>query len=134
MTQARAALAICYGRAGRLEDAKAALSRFVPSEPPAELAHATTYWLAEGVLSKDPTWARQLFESLTKEEPLPTIRPGAGRTGLVAIATFRRGRLGGDIRAIAENVSRRCAGAGSGAGARSGLGNARSVGSGVGDV
>ncbi|HEX4144290.1 MAG TPA: tetratricopeptide repeat protein [Pirellulales bacterium] len=67
VTHARAALAICYGRAGRLEEAKKSFQTFVASEPPAELAHATTYWLAEGVLSKDPTWASELFESLTKE-------------------------------------------------------------------
>ena len=67
VTQARAALSICYGRAGRLEDAKKAYTAFLPGQPPAELANATTYWLAEAVLSRDPAWAAQLFESLLKE-------------------------------------------------------------------
>jgi TolA-binding protein len=68
VTQARAALAICYGRTGRLEDAKKAYTAFLPGQPPAELAQATTYWLAEAVLLKDPAWASQLFESLVKEK------------------------------------------------------------------
>ena len=71
VTQARAALSICYGRAGRLEEAKTAYNAFLPGKPPAEFAHATTYWLAEAVLSKDPAWARALFESLTKDGVAP---------------------------------------------------------------
>ncbi|HEY1784928.1 MAG TPA: tetratricopeptide repeat protein [Pirellulales bacterium] len=71
VAQAHAALAICYGRAGRLEEARTAYNAFLPSRPPAELANATTYWLAEAVLLKDPTWARELFESLAKEGTAP---------------------------------------------------------------
>ncbi len=70
-TQARAALAICYGRAGRMEDARTVYTALISSAPPPELANATTYWLAEAVLAKDPVWAARLFESLTKEGATP---------------------------------------------------------------
>jgi cellulose synthase operon protein C len=67
LAQARAALAICYGRAERLNEAKTTYTTFVDGHPPVELADATAYWLAEAVLPSDPAWAGQLFESLTQE-------------------------------------------------------------------
>ncbi len=67
MAQVRAALAICYGRAERLKEAKTIYNAFIDGHPPAELADATTYWLAEAVLPSDPAWAGQLFESLTAD-------------------------------------------------------------------
>ncbi|HTU27511.1 MAG TPA: tetratricopeptide repeat protein, partial [Pirellulales bacterium] len=71
VTQARAALSICYAHCGRVDEAKAKYAAFLPGQPPVELASATTYWLAEAVLGRDPAWANQLFESLTKEGTAP---------------------------------------------------------------
>ena len=135
VAQARAALAICYARAERLKDAKATYAAFADSHPPAELADATTYWLAEAVLPADPAWAGRLFESLA-EEGAASDYAARALAGLAwsQLQAVRRGRLGGQFRSLAEDVSRRPAGARGGAGPRPGAGDARPGRSGAGDV
>ena len=69
--QARAALAICYAHAQRLDDARTAYAAFESSQPSDELWNSTTYQLAEAVFAQDATWAGELFTALTKNDNAP---------------------------------------------------------------
>ena len=70
MIRARAGLAICLARTGRLEHAKTTFAELVAATPRSELIEAATEQLSEAAYDAgDGAWAAELFDRLARASP-----------------------------------------------------------------
>jgi TolA-binding protein len=89
--RARAELAICLARTGKLDQAKTLYGEIAGKKPPAELIRVATQQLSEAALDAgDTAWSAELFRRLAGEHSSPTQLQGLA--GL-AWSQFKAGRL-----------------------------------------